>query len=310
VTTLLSLFTGIGGLDLGLERAGMTTVGQVEIDPFCRQVLARHWSEVPRHDDIRTCIQWWTGQPRPHVDVIAGGYPCQPESLAGRRRGTDDERWLWPDMARLIHAVRPRFVIGENVMGHRTRGLRFVLRDLDRLGYTARAGIVSAAEMGAPHRRQRIFVLAADTQRAELWLESGWRVGPDRTSATVAGRDGAAQHLADADSEAGRSEARLSVAGGGRPATGLGAVQPGRRGGGGPNMADTVSPGREPGQGLGWSGAPAVGNGWWTTEPNVGRVAHGIPGRVDRLRALGNACVPQVAEFVGQLLLSGAWLDD
>ncbi|WP_422754927.1 DNA cytosine methyltransferase [Micromonospora sp. WMMD708] len=157
---VLSLFAGIGGLDLGLERAGMRVVGQVEIDPFCRSVLARHWPEVPRHDDVRTATRWWRSRPRPAVHVVAGGFPCQPVSDAGRKLAQKDARWLWPEMAEVIAAVRPTWVVGENVPGLRTRGLTDVLRDLDRLGYRARAGYISACEMGAPHPRKRLFVLA------------------------------------------------------------------------------------------------------------------------------------------------------
>lgn len=112
---VLSLFSGIGGLELGLERAGMTVVGQVEIDPFCRRVLAKHWPEVPRHDDVRTAVAWWLDRARPAVDVVAGGFPCQPFSNAGHKRGIADERWGWPWMADVVRAVRPRFVVMENV---------------------------------------------------------------------------------------------------------------------------------------------------------------------------------------------------
>lgn len=105
--TVLSLFAGIGGIELGLERAGMTTVGQVELDPYCQRVLARHWPEVPRHDDVRTAPEWWASEPRPAVDVICGGFPCQPFSTAGLRRGVADDRWGWPWMADVIRAVRP-----------------------------------------------------------------------------------------------------------------------------------------------------------------------------------------------------------
>ncbi|SCL34162.1 DNA (cytosine-5)-methyltransferase 1 [Micromonospora nigra] len=223
---VLELFAGIGGLSLGLQRAGMRIVGHVEINAFCRAVLRKHWPEVPCHDDVRTATTWWRSKPRPRVDVVAGGYPCQPESLAGPRRGTDDERWLWPEMARVIHALRPRYVIGENVLGHRTQGLRFVLRDLDRLGYTARAGIVRACEMGAPHPRPRLFVLAhahREGRPARRWLE------PARTAPVGAGR--------------------------------------------------------------------------WPAEPRVGRVVDGLPGRVDRVTALGNAVVPAVAEHIGRIIL-------
>ncbi|ABP52546.1 DNA cytosine methyltransferase [Salinispora tropica] len=224
---VLELFAGIGGLSLGLQRAGLRIVGHVEINPFCRAVLHKHWPEVPCHDDVRTAAAWWRSTDRPRVDVVAGGYPCQPESTAGKRRGTDDDRWLWPDMARVIHAIRPRYVVGENVMGHRTRGLRFVLRDLQRLGYTASAGIIRACEMGAPHPRPRLLVLA-----------------------------------------------------------------------------HTDRPGRHPGSGLEPPRTATTRTGRWADEPRLARMAHGLPGAVDRRRALGNAVVPHVAEFVGRIILN------
>src|SRR4051812_28440224 len=112
---VLSLFAGIGGLELGLERAGMSTVGQVEIDPYCQKVLARHWPTVPRHDDVTTAAEWWTNKERPRVDLICAGFPCQPFSLAGRQLGVSDERWMWPATARVIRSVGPRFVLLENV---------------------------------------------------------------------------------------------------------------------------------------------------------------------------------------------------
>jgi DNA (cytosine-5)-methyltransferase 1 len=112
---VLSLFSGIGGLELGLERAGMTTVGQVELDPYCNEVLATHWPEVPRHDDVRTAPEWWLSEPRPRVDVVASGFPCQPFSQAGLQRGVADERWGWPWTADVIRAVRPTYVVVENV---------------------------------------------------------------------------------------------------------------------------------------------------------------------------------------------------
>ena len=99
---VLSLFAGIGGLDLGLERAGMTVVGQVEIEPFCQRVLAKHWPEVPRHDDVRTAVEWWMGGARPAVDVVCGGFPCQPFSVAGEGRGVADERWGSARSGRLL----------------------------------------------------------------------------------------------------------------------------------------------------------------------------------------------------------------
>ena len=108
---VLSLFAGIGGIELGLERAGMTVVGQVELDPFCRSILEKHWPDVPQHDDVRTAVEWWTNGPRPPVDVICGGFPCQPFSTAGLQRGASDKRHLWPDMLRI---VREGAVTGAN----------------------------------------------------------------------------------------------------------------------------------------------------------------------------------------------------
>lgn len=158
---VLSLFSGIGGLDLGLERAGMIIAGQVEIDPWCRKVLAKHWPEVSKHDDVRTCAEWWRGEPRPAVpDVIAAGFPCQPVSNNGRKMAQDDPRWLWPATSETIGSIRPGWVIIENVPGLRTRGLATVLGDLARHGYRARAGTLTACAMGAPHTRERLFVVA------------------------------------------------------------------------------------------------------------------------------------------------------
>jgi DNA (cytosine-5)-methyltransferase 1 len=159
---VLSLFAGIGGLDLGLERAEMTVVGQVEIDPFCRKVLTKHWPEVPRHDDVRTSIDWWQSESRPTVDVVAGGFPCQPFSSAGRRRGTADDRWGWPWMADVVRALRPRHVIVENVPALLDDGEAFgwVLGDLAALGFDADWSVFPACLVGAPHSRERLFVLA------------------------------------------------------------------------------------------------------------------------------------------------------
>ena len=241
---VLSLFAGVGGLELGLERAGMTTVGQVEIDPYCRRVLAKHLPEVPRHDDVRTTVGWWESAPRPRVHVVAGGFPCQPVSSAGARRAQEDPRWLWPAMAEVIRSVRPSWVIGENVPGLLTRGISDIVRDLGRLGYRYRVGTISACAMGAPHTRDRVFVMA-HTEGIGCHVR-GTGVGHTRV------------HRAT-ESEVGQG----------------GSVQPER----------------------------PVG---WTREPRMDRVAYGVPNGVDRLRALGNAVVPRVSEFIGRRLMEVA----
>lgn len=156
----LSLFSGIGGLDLGLDRAGFTCVGQVEWDPYCRTILDRHWPEVPKHDDARTAPAWWLGTDRPTVRLVAGGFPCQPASRMGKRRAQNDPRWGWPWFRDVVRAVRPEYVLVENVVGLLDAGFDDVLADLHTLGFDAEWSIVSACALGAPHSRERLFVLA------------------------------------------------------------------------------------------------------------------------------------------------------
>lgn len=163
--TVGSLFAGIGGFDLGLECVGMVTRWQVEIDPFCRSVLERHWPGVARYEDVRT-VDWSQVE---RVDVLCGGFPCQPASVAGNQRGVDDERWLWPEFARAIKGIRPRFALIENVAGllrvNGGRAFSEILRDLASLGYDAEWHMVSAESVGAPHLRERLFVVATDTNQ-------------------------------------------------------------------------------------------------------------------------------------------------
>jgi DNA (cytosine-5)-methyltransferase 1 len=160
---VLSLFAGIGGIELGLERAGMTTIGQVEINPWCRSILTRHWPEVPRHDDVRTAVAWWQSEPRPPVHVVAGGYPCQPFSLAGLQQGTSDERWMWPSMADVIRHVGPQYVVVENVAAlvRDPNAFGWMLGDLADLGFDAEWSVLSAPNFGAPHSsRERLYLVA------------------------------------------------------------------------------------------------------------------------------------------------------
>jgi DNA (cytosine-5)-methyltransferase 1 len=221
---VLSLFSGIGGLDLGLERAGMTIAGQVEIDPWCRTVLDRHWPEVPKHDDVRTAADWWSASARPAVDVVAGGFPCQPFSVAGRRRGVADERWMWPAMAAAVRELRPRYVVVENVpalLADRD-AFGWLLSDLADLGFDAEWSLLSACAVGAPHPRERLLLVAnangvngtprlgsrvgqhalrEDNERARAWRDRpDWAV----EAACVDGRDadGAARRMVEAGGNA------------------------------------------------------------------------------------------------------------
>ena len=156
--TFGSLFSGIGGLDLALEAFGHEVAWQAEIDPHARAVLAHHWPGVHCYKDVREI-----DGSAVRVDLVCGGFPCQPHSLAGKRRGTSDARWLWPEFCRIVREVRPSFVFVENVPGLRTSGLSVVLADLAALGFDAEWGCFSAAEVGAPHRRVRLHILAYAT---------------------------------------------------------------------------------------------------------------------------------------------------
>lgn len=162
VLTIGSVCSGIGGLELGLERAGLgPTIWQAETDAFCSQVLAKHWPGVPNYGDITTAD--WSTVERP--DLICGGYPCQPFSLAGARRGTADARHLWPAVIRAVRVLRPRYVVLENVAGHLGLGFGDVLGDLASSGYDASWDCIPASAVGAPHRRDRVWIVATDTVR-------------------------------------------------------------------------------------------------------------------------------------------------
>jgi DNA (cytosine-5)-methyltransferase 1 len=239
---VLDLFSGIGGFSLGLERAGMRTVAFCEIDPYCRRVLAKHWPDVPIFPDVRTLHG--SGLPGT-VDVVCGGFPCQDISFAGRgRRGTgiDGSRsGLWAEFARIVGEVRPRYVLVENVAALLGRGLSRVLGDLATLRFDAEWHCIPASAVGAPHRRDRVWIVA------------------------YADRNG--KHARPLHAEMASTSELVAY-----PGRGELREQPGR------------------------------GNGW-ESESDVGRVADGIPHRVDRLRALGNSLVPQIAELIGRAIL-------
>jgi len=285
--TVGSLFSGIGGFELGLERTGgFKTAWQCEIDPFCLKVLAKHWPDVKRFTDIEEMKE-----DIPYVDVICGGFPCQPVSCAGKRMGKEDERWLWPEFYRIVCEVNPRWVLVENVPGllSADSGRLFagILRDLASSGYDAEWNIVSAASVGAPHLRKRVFIVAskvADTDqirrhgRSGMFGQGGWREP----------QDGSAE-AANTDIE------RLEEWNGGNSERGSCTTT---------NGCNRWSV--EPRLGLFTHGlseglADAWRPGW---EDGTPRVATGQKDRVNRLRALGNAIVPPCAEYVGRCVLA------
>ena len=162
---LLDLFSGIGGFSYAAEKliGGYKTVAFCEMDEFCQKVLKKHWPQVPIFDDVRTIDAARLGR----IDIVTGGYPCQPFSQAGRRQGEEDERHLWPEMLRIIKSCQPRYVLAENVAGHVTMGLDQVLTDLEDQGYTTRAIIVPACAKNAPHRRDRVWIIGQNVGYTE-----------------------------------------------------------------------------------------------------------------------------------------------
>lgn len=285
----LHLFAGAGGGILGGILLGNVPVCAVEIDPYCRKVLAARQADgclpaFPILEDVRAFDGTaWRGQ----VDVVCGGFPCQPWSTAGKRLGTADPRHLWPEMARIISEVRPAYVFAENVS---LAAFEQPWRDLRGLGYRVPPALcLGASHLGAPHRRLRWWMLAADADRQPLRDAPSKDVEPRKPVGEVLGRDGGAGHVADASS-IGRSAWRAEPA---REQGRLGAAS------GGASLADANRPRLAQWQGErgdhGEEQPPAIREGWWATEPRVGRVANRVASRVDRLRAIGNAQVPQVA---------------
>lgn len=257
--THLSLFSGIGGIDLAAHWAGFETVAFCEQNKFCQQVLGKHWPGVPIYDDIFTLTNEslaGRGVDPGSITLISGGFPCQPFSTAGKQKSHSDDRFLWPQMLRLIKEIRPRWVLGENVTGIINLALDDVLISLESAGYTARSIVIPACSVGAYHRRERVFIIAnsmysfPSTKQKCKREEMGQREN-------IMGH-GQEQRLAGfmALSASERLERHA------RPI-------------------------------LSWEGNRLTSSNWWPIEPGVGRVAHGIPRRVDRLKSLGNAVVPQ-----------------
>lgn len=288
---VLDLFSGIGGFSLGLERAGMRTVAFCERDEYCRAVLRKHWPHVPCFEDIHSVEA--NGLDRlGRIDVVCGGFPCQPFSVAGKQKGKDDDRHLWPEMCRIIALARPTWVIAENVAGLIAMALDDVLVDLESLGYTARTIVIPACAVGAPHRRDRLWIIAADST---MLLGGAFKRnepnGNVQRPEAMANTDGVARHEGwprnrtqeqrrrDID----RSRERENVCY--SHSEGLALRQSKHH-----NNATEL--------------ATTVGTDWWSAEPDVGRVAHGIPRRVDRLRTLGNAVVPQIVEEIGRAIVT------
>ena len=273
--THLSLFSGIGGLDLAAEWAGFTTVGQCEFADYPTKVLEKHWPDVPRWRDVRTLTKesFYERTGLRTVDVISGGFPCQPFSVAGKQKGKGDDRYLWPEMLRVITELRPRCVVGENVPGIIKIAAGQVVKDLERAGYHVVVFNFEAAAVGAWHRRSRVFFVGiadvADTDDSRLHdsirKENQFDCGRENDICKQSG--GAWRLIQSAGARACADERLVDNA-----------LRSGCAGIARWGQSQEFADGR-----------------CWAAEPDVGRVAHRIPHRVDRLKCLGNAVVPQQA---------------
>ena len=411
---ILDLFSGLGGFSLGLERTGRyKTVAFCEIDKYCTLLLQKHWKGVKIYNDVKKITkEGFEADGIESPDIITGGFPCQPFSVAGKQKGTNDDRHLWPEMFRIIKAFKPRFVIGENVPGivNIQDGVVFetVCTDLESQGYEVQPFNIPAAAVGAPHQRKRIWIIAtladsvSNDERREISRsdEEKGRVQEEHRSKDSAsgifsgtseirkgnngyeamensgrtlqqgssireknedevGKENANQHQrSSSSSESNVADTDTRLSNGQKKelqSRGQASIFS-REGEDVANAKSISSDGREIGQhseesrekrkigievggvssdrqklantdserleGLGQSRSQfnetssstssseerqgQVGQGWWEFEPNVGRVAHGVPGRVHRLKALGNSIVPQIAEEIGRAIIKAA----
>ena len=319
----LDLFSGIGGFSLGLEATGgFETVAFCDIEKFPRKILKKHWPHVKQYKDIKelTYERLQTDGIIP-IDIITGGYPCQPFSVAGRKKGEKDKRHLWPEMFRLIRECKPTWVIGENVSGHIKQGLDTVLENLESEGYSTRAFSISASSIGATHKRERVWIVAyseCDNNKQEIRkideekksIQRKYRKNnsnPWKFSGTDSIRETNNEYVEDTrctlrqgslfgtenanetgQEDADQFERSSSSSGNGISNTNGSGLQ-------GLGSEHQLREGQEE-RSFGWER-------WWELEPDVGRVANGVSKRMDRLKGLGNSLVPAIPYIIGQSIL-------
>ena len=311
----VDLCSGIGGFALGFEWAELSKpVLFCDIEPWSRQILAKHWPDVPIAEDVKelandpTRIIHAIGDRR---SILSCGYPCQPFSQAGQRRGSEDDRHIWPEIFSIIQQVRPDWIVCENVSGHITMGLNEVLSDLaDKANYAVQTFHLGAVSVDARHRRMRIWIVARNVADADIIIRRAvkkskqskgrtWRQSPSNSSSDVANaqsnRTGKSRH---ADKTEGSKESSATQPhGSSADVANAQSKRVQRHGASGQQKPQSYA--REK-VSLCSSERPRATT--WNVEPPVGRVANGIPRRVDRLKGLGNAIVPQIAMRIGQTI--------
>ncbi|PEP21497.1 DNA cytosine methyltransferase [Bacillus wiedmannii] len=263
---MLDLFSGIGGISLAADWAGIETAAFCEIEPFNQKVLNKHWPTVPIFSDIRTLTKQSLverGVDVGTIDVVAGGFPCQPYSVAGKQKGKEDDRDLWPEMFRIIEEIRPTWVVGENVANFANMELDRTLFNLESIGYKGKSFIIPACAVGARHKRNRIFIVAhSESESGAASIEREDCETEQRESRGM----GSETNILPYTSSVGQRRQRKLIQ----------SIDSKKN-----SIRETSEP------------IHVRFNGEWEVEPDVGRVANGIPNGMDRLRSLGNAVVPQ-----------------
>jgi DNA (cytosine-5)-methyltransferase 1 len=306
----LDLFSGIGGFSLGLEATGeFETVAFCDYEPFCQKVLRKHWEEVPIYGDIKELTyEKLRADGIDKIDIITGGYPCQPFSVAGNKKGEQDPRHLWPEYFRLVKECRPTWVIGENVGGHIKLGLDTVLKDLESEGYSTRTFSISAASIGANHKRERVWIVAHSNDRLSNGKNEEVRTGRNTFN-------NGSSDLANSTTHRSFNESKRNFGS-------LGEESKEKERGRDQSTIRTETCSTEMGnsdnkrQQEQWNPesipetikreterSSTERSRWWDVEPNVGRVVDGIPKRVDRLKSLGNSLIPQIPYYIGQSII-------
>ena len=285
--------SGIGGFSLGFRWAALSEpVAFCEIDPYCQKVLAKNFPNIPIFNDVKELVNDRPESTRtiPDHDILTSGYPCQPFSVAGQRRGEEDERNIWRFVFEIVKRKHPTWCVFENVYGHIAMGLDQVLHDMESEGYTTQTFVVPACSLNAPHKRDRLWLVCnlADTKSEGLQGldKRSPTISTERDEITDIGTKGSGDKDV-ANSKCMGRESRTSVR---------------------EELAREESHGKFNNRSTDGS-AQERARSWWDVEPNVGRVAYGIPSRVDRLRGLGNAIVPQIAMQIG-LSIKEAMNDD
>jgi DNA (cytosine-5)-methyltransferase 1 len=315
----VDLCSGIGGFALGFEWAGLSRpVMFCDIEPWSRKVLAKHWPDVPIEEDVKVLANEPEKIPAGGRDtILTAGYPCQPWSQAGRRLGAADDRHIWPYIREIVAQKRPAWCVFENVYGHVSLGLDQVLLDMETDGYAARGFIVPACGVDAPHRRDRVWIIGrfmGDTEHdgssataveGKHGQDEGWRAEGQGETEQSARTGEPGDHADVGDTEGIGRYGWAEETGRARQTHQPDEPRPeirGELGGSGEDVANADSARCEEQ----WWGEPAQSQyqaaqcgDWWVTEPPVGRLAHGIPNRVDQLKGLGNAIVPQIAMRIG-----------